>query len=95
VGRRVFFTRVRVERLVVTQSILDVFRQSGDDQIGQTLLRLARLAEARHRFEQAASLSIHPSIQRKDRPLTQGSENEATVREPGKNRASIHMEVDR
>ena len=33
--------------------IIDVIRQSGDANLGQTLLRLARLAEAAHQFETA------------------------------------------
>lgn len=33
--------------------IIDVVRQSGDANLGQTLLRLARLAEAAHQFETA------------------------------------------
>lgn len=37
--------------------ILDVVRQSGDQNLGQTLLRLARLAQENHRFEIAADLS--------------------------------------
>ncbi len=39
------------ERRIVEQSLLDIFRASGDANIGKTLLRLARLAEAAHQFE--------------------------------------------
>lgn len=35
------------------QRILDLFRASGDANLGQTLSRLARLAAAVHRFEHA------------------------------------------
>jgi hypothetical protein len=42
---------------VSAKRILDVARSSGDANLGQTLLRLARLAEASHRFEVAASLA--------------------------------------
>lgn len=36
---------------------MDIFRQAGDAHIGQTLVRLARLAEAAHRHEQASTLN--------------------------------------
>ena len=36
--------------------ILDLFETSGDTNVGQTLIRLARLAESAHRFDTAASL---------------------------------------
>lgn len=35
------------------QRVLDLFRASGDASLGQTLSRLARLAAAVHRFENA------------------------------------------
>ncbi len=37
-------------------SVLDIFKRSGDAHIGQTLVRLARLAEAAHQHDSAAQL---------------------------------------
>ena len=37
----------------MARRILDLFEHSGDEHVGQTLVRLARLAEASHRFEAA------------------------------------------
>lgn len=37
--------------------ILDVVRESGDANLGQTLLRLARLAEAAHHFQTATDFA--------------------------------------
>ncbi len=37
----------------MTPRLLDISRRAGDANLGQTLLRLARLAEAAHRFEMA------------------------------------------
>jgi len=42
---------------VNARNILDVVRESGDTNLGQTLLRLARLAEANHRFQSVANLA--------------------------------------
>ena len=42
--------------------LLDMLKQSGDHHLGQTLVRLARLAEAAHRFEVAQD--IHRKDQR-------------------------------
>ena len=40
--------------------IIDVARSAGDATLGQTLLRLASLASAAHRFDAAASLLAAP-----------------------------------
>jgi len=37
--------------------LLDILENAGDDHLGQTLVRLARLAEAAHRFDAARDLS--------------------------------------
>jgi len=46
---------VRALRLgqATTMSVLKVFEKSGDAHIGQTLARLARLAQAAHEYERA------------------------------------------
>lgn len=37
----------------VQPGLVDIFRRSGDANIGQTLIRLAKLAEATHRYDAA------------------------------------------
>lgn len=72
----------------MTQSILDIFRQSGDANIGQTLIRLAKLAEASHGFEQVSA--------RKDSFLAHGRSQEALVHgRPVRDGQAGHTEVDR
>lgn len=39
------------------QSLLDIFRASDDANVGQTLLRLARLAEASHLLESVKAMT--------------------------------------
>lgn len=41
----------------MAQGILEAFRQSGDSHVGQTLVRLARLAQARHQYEAAQDIA--------------------------------------
>ena len=41
----------------MTKSLLDTFKASDDANVGQTILRLAKLAEARHQFEHAQQLA--------------------------------------
>ncbi|MCE9590129.1 MAG: hypothetical protein K8S99_06360 [Planctomycetes bacterium] len=50
----------------MSQRILDLFRKSGDASLGQTLIRLAALAEAAHRHEAAVG---RWSAVREDAPL--------------------------
>jgi hypothetical protein len=77
----------------VTQSILETFRQSGDASIGQTLIRLAKLAQARHQFEQTAYVSMSG---RKESTPVHGSGRAAVVDGlPSADDQSAHMEVDR
>jgi hypothetical protein len=77
----------------VTQSILKTFRQSGDANIGQTLIRLAKLAQARHQFEQSAFVSMSG---RKESTPVHGSGRAAVVDGlPFGDDQSSHMEVDR
>lgn len=37
---------------------LDIFRNSGDDHVGQTIVRLAALAEAAHQHRNALAVTI-------------------------------------
>ncbi len=77
----------------MTQSILETFRQSGDANLGQTLLRLAKLAQARHQFEEADSLLR--SV-RKDTFPAHGSGRVAQADGmPLGDGHAAHMEVDR
>ena len=52
------------------RSIVDIYRESGDDHIGQTLVRLAGLAASAHRFEAARRIA-DPT--REDRQEAHGS----------------------
>jgi hypothetical protein len=54
-----------------TNRIIDVHRRSGDANIGQTLIRLARLAEANHQFQTVQSMdnplrSVQAEVERID-----------------------------
>lgn len=82
----------------MTASILQQFRNAGDANIGQTLIRLAKLAEARHAHEVAWGQAIDPSnvdvqdeSSRKVTPA-HGSGRSVVV---GDDLASFHMEVER
>lgn len=44
-------------------TLLRIARDAGDANLGQTILRMAGLAEAVHRFEHAAALSAQSAIQ--------------------------------
>ena len=46
--------------MYVATKLTDIFRRSGDANIGQTLIRLARLAEASHRYHVAQQM-IEPN----------------------------------
>lgn len=52
--------------------ILDIFRNSGDDNLGQTLARLARLAEQQHDAEADTQRQgpVHNGIDRDVRFMT-------------------------
>ena len=77
----------------MTTSILERFRQSGDANIGQTLLRLAALAEAAHGYESAyGNVSDEKVSPRKVSPA-HGSGRSAVVGD--RDIASVHMEVER
>jgi hypothetical protein len=98
VGRRSFAWSELAAALrkcrVSQRSLLDVFRASGDANLGQSLLRLAALAESRHRFEVAAG---HLEQYRKDQRGVEGLDSQA----PGLSArtdagsASVGTEADR
>lgn len=46
---------------------MELFEQSGDANLGQTILRLSRLAESIHQFESAAQAAgeLNASVQRR------------------------------
>lgn len=78
----------------MAQSILDIFKQSSDANIGQTMIRLAKLAQARHRYEHA----FEQVSSRKDESPTHGSTRAAVARHTTSLDAQVdaqaHTEVD-
>jgi hypothetical protein len=79
---------------VTQQSLLDVFRSSGDANVGQTLLRLAALAETKHRF---LSATRHLDSSRKEQRRVEGLDPQAdghTARTDA-GPASVGTEADR
>ena len=49
------------------QSVLDSFKRSGDANLGQTLLRLAALAETAHQFQVAQQVRGRGSLKTTER----------------------------
>lgn len=73
----------------MSAGILEMFRKSGDDNVGQTLIRLAMLAQARHRYETAQAAA--------GASMTHGAHGGALQPEAGEfdHDAAAHTEVDR
>ncbi len=71
------------------QSLLALFRRSGDAHVGQTLTRLARLAVSVHRDETA--WQIHPEAP----PDIDQRVQPSVAHRPRTDAGSIHTEVDR
>ena len=78
----------------MAQGILDIFRQSNDANLGQTLIRLAKLAQARHRYEN----TFEQVSSRKDESPAQGGGRAPVARhasvETLSHDAAAHTEVD-
>ena len=91
-GRRVapFVPRREGKGRTVNESVLDIFRRSGDANIGQTLVRLARRAEAEHRRAAAAMQGEQTSAGRR---AANGLAAQVVVGRA--TRDSGHTEVDR
>ena len=88
----------------MSQRILDIFRQSGDEHLGQTLVRLAQLAAVAHRVQaaEAAAGAVKPSALSLHQVSVVGAEGlgpQVVVRPAGREandgRHRTHEEVDR
>lgn len=77
----------------VKHSLLSIFRKSGDDHLGQTLTRLARLAVSAHYYE-AAPLRTHTQPLRKEQRQSHGLNALPTVHPTRTDAGSTHTEVN-
>ncbi len=68
--------------------LIDLYRDSNDEHVGRTLVRLARLAEAVHQHE-ATKIPA-----RKDPIGVQGRDPGAVVPDGRQHAAPVHTEVD-
>jgi hypothetical protein len=74
--RRVHGGRGDEVTVVTEPKLVDIFRRSGDANLGQTLIRLARLAETSHRYTVAQQMA---EAAREDQPGIEGLNPRPTV----------------
>lgn len=84
-------------RATMTPRLLDLSRAAGDSHLGQTLVRLARLAQARHQFITAGALGeSHPlSTEIEAEGLSLGAAIPPSRIEAAPGQDRCHKEVDR
>ena len=75
------------------QQLLDIFKRSGDTGVGQTLVRLAKLASAVHRYETASQL--HTESHADTGCRIDGFDSSFVVHPASREAGGIHTEVDR
>ena len=84
---------------MVQLNILNIHKRSGDTHIGQTIVRLATLASAAHRYQVAEE--INQTINTHDQsvsmvdPLTNNPDLTPVVHSARKDVGQFHKEVDR
>lgn len=86
-----------MEGQALTDSLLTLFRRSGDAHVGQTLMRLARLAAATHQYETASSMKSEPHTREEPHQYDETGHTDArpTIHQTRTDAGAIHREVDR
>ena len=75
------------------ESLLKLFKRSGDGHLGQTLIRLASLATASHQYER--TLQIRNDAARPGPPSLKDCNNPCVVHRPRTDAGLIRTEADR
>lgn len=78
---------------MVPQRVLDISKRSGDNNLGQTLIRLASLATAAHQYEW--TIQIRDSATPQGPPNLENCDNLGVVHRPRTDAGLIRTEADR